>query len=85
MRLLHASGNVNKAWSRPEPCTLIGWPANDAEPSKYRLLTLPQDTPINQWVSIAHPSWRIERDHQGPKRHVGLGHGTVCDGFNTTT
>ncbi|QDL38486.1 hypothetical protein EUB48_15190 [Rhodoferax sediminis] len=50
------------------------WPANDAERSKYVLSTLPEETPINELVSVAHQRWRIERDYQDLKQDFGLGH-----------
>ena len=74
VRVHHAGGNVGKARLRPEQWLLIEWPASDAEPSKYFLSTLPQDTPINELVSVAHQRWRIERDYQDLKRDFGLGH-----------
>ena len=74
VRVRHAGGNVGKARLRPEQWLLIEWPASDAEPSKYFLSTLPQDTPINELVSVAHQRWRIERDYQDLKQDFGLGH-----------
>ncbi|VTY30031.1 Uncharacterised protein [Xylophilus ampelinus] len=53
---------------------LIEWPAGDAEPSKYFLSTLPEDTPINDLVDVAHQRWRIERDYQDLTQDFGLGH-----------
>ena len=53
---------------------LIEWPAGDAEPSKYVLSTLPEDTPINDLVGAARQRWRIERDYQDLKQDFGLGH-----------
>lgn len=74
VRVRHAGGNVGKARLRPEQWLLIEWPASDAEPSKHFLSTLPQDTPINELVSVAHQRWRIERDYQDLKQDFGLGH-----------
>lgn len=67
VRVRHAGGNSGKARLRPEQWLLIEWPANDAEPSKYFLSTLPGETPINELVSVAHQRWRIERDCQDLK------------------
>jgi SRSO17 transposase len=53
---------------------LIEWPAEQDEPSKYVLSTLPEDVPINELVSAAHQRWRIERDYQDLKQDFGLGH-----------
>jgi hypothetical protein len=74
VRVRHAGGNTGKARLRPEQWLLIEWPANDAEPSKYFLSTLPEETPINELVSVAHQRWRIERDYQDLKQDFGLGH-----------
>jgi SRSO17 transposase len=74
LRVRHAGGNAGKARLRPLQWLLIEWPAGDAEPSKYVLSTLPEDTPINALVSAAHQRWRIERDYQDLKQDFGLGH-----------
>lgn len=74
VRVRHAGGNAGKARLRPEQWLLIEWPASDAEPSKYVLSTLPEETPINELVSVAHQRWRIERDYQDLKQDFGLGH-----------
>ena len=74
VRVRHAGGNAGKARLRPEQWLLIAWPENDAEPSKYVLSTLPEETPINELVGVAHQRWRIERDYQDLKQDFGLGH-----------
>jgi SRSO17 transposase len=74
VRVRHAGGNVGKARLRPEQWLLIEWPASEAEPSKYFLSTLPQDTSLNKLVGVAHQRWRIERDYQDLKQDFGLGH-----------
>jgi SRSO17 transposase len=74
VRVRHAGGNAGKARLRPLQWLLIEWPAGDAEPSKYVLSTLPEDTPINGLVGAAHQRWRIERDYQDLKQDFGLGH-----------
>jgi SRSO17 transposase len=74
LRVRHAGGNAGKARLRPLQWLLIEWPVGDAEPSKYVLSTLPEDTPINELVSAAHQRWRIERDYQDLKQDFGLGH-----------
>lgn len=65
---------MGKARLRPEQWLLIEWPANNAEPSKYVLSTLPEGTPINKLVSACHQRWRIERDYQDLKTDCGQGH-----------
>ena len=74
LRVRHAGGNTGKARLRPLQWLLIEWPAGQAEPSKYHLSTLPEDTAINELVSAAHQRWRIERDYQDLKQDFGLGH-----------
>jgi len=74
LRVRHAGGNAGKARLRPLQWLLIEWPAGDAEPTKYVLSTLPEDTPINELVSAAHQRWRIERDYQDLKQDFGLDH-----------
>jgi len=46
----------------------------DAEPLKYWLSTLPEDTPLERMVFEAKMRWRIERDYQDLKQDLGLGH-----------
>lgn len=74
VRVRHAGGNAGKARLHPEQWLLIEWPASDAEPSKYFLSTLPEETPINELVNACHQRWRIERDYQDLKQDFGLGH-----------
>lgn len=74
LRVRHAGGNAGKARLRPLEWLLIEWPAQEQEPSKYFLSTLPEDMPINELVSAAHQRWRIERDYQDLKQDFGLGH-----------
>jgi SRSO17 transposase len=52
---------------------LIEWPADEAEPTRYWLSTLPADISFHQLVDIAKLRWRIERDYQELKQEVGLG------------
>ncbi len=74
LRVRCAGGNVGKARLLPEQWLLIEWPADQAEPEKYCLSTLPEDTPLNDLVGAAHMRWRIERDYQDLKQDLGLGH-----------
>ena len=53
---------------------LVEWPQGDAEPLKYWLSTLPEDTPLQRMVYEAKMRWRIERDYQDLKQDLGLGH-----------
>ena len=74
LRVRRAGGNSGKARLQPLEWLLIEWPADQAEPTKYWLSTLPEDTAINDLVSAAHLRWRIERDYQDLKQELGLGH-----------
>lgn len=74
VRVRCAGGNVGKARLLPEQWLLIEWPADQAEPEKYYLSTLPETTALNDLVRTAHMRWRIERDYQDLKQDMGLGH-----------
>ena len=74
LRVRCAGGNVGKARLLPEQWLLIEWPADQAEPEKYYLSTLPDTTALNDLVSAAHMRWRIERDYQDLKQDLGLRH-----------
>jgi SRSO17 transposase len=60
--------------SGPEEWLLIERPEDEAEPTKYWLSTMPEDTTFRALVDIAKLRWRIERDYQDLKQEVGLGH-----------
>lgn len=74
VRVRHAGGNLGRARLWPEQWLLIEWPADEAEPTKYWLSTLPEQTAINELVNVAHMRWRIERDYEDLKQELGLGH-----------
>ena len=74
LRVRCAGGNVGKARLLPQQWLLIEWPAEQAEPQKYYLSTLPESTALNDLVRAAHMRWRIERDYQDLKQDLGLGH-----------
>ena len=74
LRVRCAGGNVGKARLLAEQWLLIEWPADQAEPEKYYLSTLPETTALNDLVGAAHMRWRIERDYQDLKQDLGLGH-----------
>lgn len=69
-----AGGNKGRARLQPRQWLLIQWSDNEAEPDRFWLSTLPQQTPIEALVSAAHQRWRIERDYQDLKQEFGLGH-----------
>jgi SRSO17 transposase len=74
VRVRHAGGNLGRSRLWPQQWLLIEWPAAEPEPTKYWLSTLPEETSLNDLVSIAHLRWRIERDYQELKQELGLGH-----------
>jgi len=74
VRVRHAGGNLGRARLWPQEWLLIEWPAGESQPTKYWLSTLPEQTPLNELVSVAHLRWRIERDYQELKQELGLGH-----------
>jgi SRSO17 transposase len=53
---------------------LIEWPAEEQEPTKYWLSTLPADTQLSALVKLAKHRWIIERDYEELKQERGLGH-----------
>jgi SRSO17 transposase len=70
----HAGGNSGRARLWPSQWLLIEWPADEPEPIKYWLSTLPEDSAINDLVAAAKMRWRIERDYLELKQELGLGH-----------
>jgi SRSO17 transposase len=58
----------------PMEWLLIEWPQSEAEPIKYWLSTLPEDTSMKDLVRIAKHRWIVERDYQELKQELGLGH-----------
>jgi SRSO17 transposase len=74
VRVRHAGGDRGRARLHPEQWLLIEWPAEDVEPLKYFLSTLPPDITLGELVAKAHMRWRIERDYQDLKQDLGLGH-----------
>ena len=65
----HAAGTeLDSAW------LLCEWPAGKPEPTKYWLSNLPEQTPIEDLVSLAKLRWRIEQDYRELKDALGLDH-----------
>jgi SRSO17 transposase len=74
LRVRPAHRDYNRTEPRPEEWLLIEWPEDEAEPTKYWLSTLPEDTTFERLVDLTKLRWRIERDYQELKQEVGLGH-----------
>ena len=57
-----------------EQWLLYEWPADEAEPTKFWLATLPAGVSLTQLVRLAKLRWRVERDYQEMKQEIGLDH-----------
>jgi SRSO17 transposase len=53
---------------------LAEWPAGAAEPTDYRISSLPADTPLAELVRLGKLRWRIEHDYRELKDALGLDH-----------
>ncbi len=53
---------------------VIEWPRGDAEPLRYWLSTLFEETTFKALVGTPKGRWRIERDHLELKQELGRGH-----------
>ncbi len=74
LRVRPASRDLQRKAPHEVEWLLVEWPENEAEPTKYWLSTLPEDTALGALVDIAKLRWRIERDYEELKSELGLGH-----------
>ncbi len=74
VRVRPAHRDDHRATPRPEEWCLIEWPADEPEPTKYFLSTLPANISLRALANTAKLRWRIERDYQDFKQELGLGH-----------
>jgi SRSO17 transposase len=74
VRVRPAHRDYHRSTPRPEEWCLIEWPADEPEPTKYFLSTLPATISRRELVNTAKLRWRIERDYQDLKQELGLGH-----------
>ena len=74
LRVRPASRDLRRKAPHEVEWLLVEWPENEAEPTKYWLSTLPEDTDLGALVDIAKLRWRIERDYEELKSELGLGH-----------
>jgi SRSO17 transposase len=74
VRVRPAHRDDKRSTPRPEEWCLIEWPADEAEPTKYFLSTLPANISRRALVKTTKLRWRIERDYQDLKQELGLGH-----------
>jgi SRSO17 transposase len=73
VRVHPAHRDYGRAAPGPEEWCLIEWPADEVEPTKYWLSTLPANISRRALVNTAKLRWRIERDYQDLKQELGLG------------
>ena len=74
VRVRPAHRDYHRTTPRPEEWCLIEWPADEVEPTKYFLSTLPETISRRALVNTAKLRWRIERDYQDLKQELGLRH-----------
>jgi SRSO17 transposase len=74
VRVRPAHRDYHRPTPRPEEWCLIEWPADEAEPTKYFLSTLPENISRRALVNATKLRWRIERDYQDLKQELGLAH-----------
>jgi len=74
LRVRPASRDYTSSTPRPHEWLLVEWPEGEAEPTKYWLSTLPEQTSLAHLVERAKLRWRIERDYEDLKGELGLGH-----------
>jgi SRSO17 transposase len=74
LRVRPAHRDYQRSTPRPEEWCLIEWPADQPEPTKYFLSTLPATISRRALVAATKLRWRIERDYQELKQELGLGH-----------
>jgi SRSO17 transposase len=72
VRLRPASRDHKLAAPHPVEWLVIEWPEGEAEPTKYWLSTLPEDTALEALVDLIKLRWRIERDYEELKSELGL-------------
>ena len=74
VRVRPAHRDYEKAEPHAEEWLLIEWPRGEAEPTKYWISTLPENTKLKALVQMAKHRWIIERDYEELKQELGLGH-----------
>ena len=68
LRRAAAGGELARRW------LLCEWPEGAAEPVKYWLANLDEDTDLERLVHLAKLRWRIEHDYRELKDALGLDH-----------
>jgi len=68
LRQVEPGGEVPAEW------LLAEWPEGKDAPTDFWLSNLPDDTPLEQLVTLAKLRWRIEQDYRELKDALGLDH-----------
>jgi SRSO17 transposase len=74
LRRQAAARSDGVGWELPLRWLLAEWPTDKAEPVKYWLSNLPEDTPTVELVRLGKLRWRIEQDYRELKGALGLDH-----------
>lgn len=74
VRVRAAHDDQKRTSLRAEEWLLIEWPRPEPEPTRYWLVSLPADTPLERLVDTAKMRWRIEHDYHELKQEFGLSH-----------
>ena len=59
---------------REQEWLLIEWPRGEAEPTKYWMSNLAENSRLRDLAALGKQRWIIERDYQELKQELGLGH-----------
>lgn len=83
MRVRLAHQGTRRSVREPQ-WLLAEWPRGEAEPTKFYLSNLPENTSTRTLVRFAKLRWRVERDYQEMKGELGLDHfeGRFWSGFH---
>lgn len=74
VRVVSAHHVPERGGPAPEEWLLVEWPDGAAAPTKFWLMTLPEESSLRQLVHVVKMRWRIERDYEELKSEIGLNH-----------
>jgi SRSO17 transposase len=72
LRVIPAHRDQYRRRPRPAEWLLAEWPENEPKPTKFWLSTVPENTSLEEIVSLVMLRWRIERDYEELKSEIGL-------------